>query len=116
MSEQISMPCAAQQLSSGWECERCGLAWDDGDTPPACLPMTFARMRDAALSEAERIETSQDVLVMDTPSSPPIRTYRYQPMLKRAQELRACAKLIDRIVADREILDLLKGRKTEEAA
>jgi hypothetical protein len=108
--------CVAQQLGSGWECERCGLAWDEGDKAPACLPMTFARMRDAALTEAERIEQSQDALVMNTPTSPPIRTYRYQPQLKRAQELRACAKLIDRVVADREILDRLKGRKTEKAA
>jgi hypothetical protein len=118
MSEQKTptVVCVAQQLTSGWECERCGLAWDDGDAPPACLPMTFARMRDAALTEAERIESSQDALVMNTPTSPPIRTYRYQPMLRRAQELRACAKLIDRVVADREIIDRLKGRKTEKAA
>jgi hypothetical protein len=112
----LTVVCVAQQRGPTWECERCGLAWDDGDKPPACLPMTFARMRDAALTEAERIESSQDALVMNTPTSPPLRTYRYQPALKHAQELRACAKLIDRVVADRDILDRLKGRKTEKAA
>jgi HD superfamily phosphodiesterase len=105
-------------LTDGWECERCGLAWDDGDKAPPCLPMTFARMRQAALEEAERIEFSQSALTTSTATSPALRDRRYQPLLKRAMELRAIVNLIDRVTGDREILDRLKtaGRKTERAA
>jgi len=110
--------CAAQQLTDGWVCERCGLAWDDGDAVPSCLPMTFARMRTAAIEEAERIESSQRALVEDDHPLPPLRKYRHQPQLKRAMELRAVARPIDRITADRDVLDRLKGsgKKTEQAA
>ncbi len=110
--------CAAEQFAEGWECERCALAWDDGDRPPPCLALTFTRMRLAAIEESERIESSQRALVADTPTSPPLRKHRYQPQLKRAMELRAVARLIDRVTGDRGILDRLKGdaHKTERAA
>lgn len=44
--------CAAEQFAEGWECERCALAWDDGDRPPPCLALTFTRMRLAAIEES----------------------------------------------------------------
>jgi hypothetical protein len=88
--------CSALQLAGGWECERCALAWDAADTTPACEPVTFTRLRNAALDEAERIEQSQRALTSDAGGMPPLRKLRYQPQLKRAMELRALARMVDK--------------------
>jgi hypothetical protein len=101
--------CSAQLLTDGWECQACGLAWDDGDAQPSCNPMTFARMLAATLEEAEELEQSQRALTEKDGLHPPFRKYRYQPKLQRAMELRACARLIEKVTGDREILDRLKA-------
>jgi hypothetical protein len=88
--------CVALKLSdSTWECEKCALAWDDGDKQPDCLKLTYARLAAAALEEAERIEQSQRALVLvnDTLG---LRRFRHQGEIKRAMELRAVARLVDK--------------------
>lgn len=91
MSATTTAPieCKAQLLADGWECEKCALAWDDGDKAPSCQPLTFKRLHDAAIDEAERIEGSQRALVASE-----MRKHRYQQALSRAQELRALARMV----------------------
>jgi hypothetical protein len=87
--------CAAIKQADGrTACERCALAWDDGDTRPPCSPLTYARLALAAIAEAERIEQSQDALI-ECGS----RKFRYQPALARALELRKLASLVDKFKA-----------------
>lgn len=82
--------CAAVELDEGMECERCALAWDKADARPPCAPVTFARLRAAALAAAERIEQSQRALV-----AAGLRGFRHQPALAHAMELRRLAALVD---------------------
>lgn len=97
MTEQTNTTCVALKLADNtYECEKCALAWDYGDKAPACLTLTYARLKAAALEEAERIEQSQRALTLvnDTPG---LRRFRYQPELKRAMELKALARLVDKL-------------------
>jgi hypothetical protein len=95
MTEQTNT-CAALLLPDGWECEKCALAWDDADERPDCQTLTYARLRQAALNEAEMIEQSQRALTMGDERRPPINKFRQQGQLKRAMELRALARLVDK--------------------
>jgi hypothetical protein len=89
--------CEAVRIAGvGCECGRCALAWDEGDVRPVCAPVTYARLRDAALTAAERIEQSQRALVAAGD-----RRFRYQPEMQRAMELRAIVRLIDKITTQR---------------
>jgi hypothetical protein len=99
MTEQTKPACAALQLTDGWKCEKCALAWDDGDRRPPCEPLTFTRLKDAALGEAERIEQSQWALTMGGLNDPPINKFRNLERLKRAMELRALARMVDKVRA-----------------
>jgi hypothetical protein len=91
MAAAKAADCAAILAAGGWECQRCALAWDDGDTAPPCEPLTYARLIDACTGEAERLEQSQRAL---TAGPEPINKFRNQAMLKRACELRAMQTLI----------------------
>jgi len=82
--------CAAVETGEGFECDRCALAWDARDARPPCAAVTFTRLRDAALDEADRIEQSQRALV-----AAGLRAFRHQPRLMRAMELRRLAALVD---------------------
>lgn len=82
--------CQASEFDGAMVCERCCLAWDVDDKPPPCAAVTFTRLRDAALAEAERIEQSQRALV-----AAGLRAHRYQPALARALELRRLARLVE---------------------
>jgi hypothetical protein len=72
------------------ECERCCLAWDGDDTRPPCAPVTFTRLREGLEAEAFRIEARQAALV-----AAGLRTFRYQPALARALELRRAMRIVD---------------------
>jgi hypothetical protein len=61
-------------------------------------------MREAALDEASDIRAFQQALV-----NAGMRAAFWPPAIARAQALEACARLIDRIVGNKQILDLLKG-------
>jgi hypothetical protein len=88
-----SQGCQALRLAEGWECEKCALAWDEGDTKPACATLTYTRLAIALDAEAASIEASQRALV-EPPD--PIRKFRVQKRLQRACELRAAVKIINR--------------------
>ena len=88
--------------AGGMTCDRCAVGCDVGDTPPACLPLTFRRMRASVLAEAERIEASAGAAVANG-----FRKYRDKGALQSALELRKLADLTDRCTADRHILDRL---------
>src|SRR6185312_2530814 len=101
MTEQTKTECAAFKLADGgFECQKCALAWDEGDRRPDCQTLTYARLTAAALEEAERIEQSQRALTMSGLNDPPINRFRHQGQLKRAMELRALARLVDKIKAE----------------
>jgi hypothetical protein len=85
--------CEAVRLATGWECEKCALAWDEGDAKPACSPLTYTRLALALDDEAIRIAQSQEALVI---GPDPIRTFRVQERLQRACELRAAMKIVHR--------------------
>lgn len=107
MTDQTKPACVALKLSdSTWECEKCALAWDDGDTRPDCQKLTYARLAAAALEEAERIEQSQRALVLVN-ATPGLRRFRHQGELKRAMELRAVARMVDRVREEKD-----KGKAT----
>jgi hypothetical protein len=103
MTDQTDKPpCVALKLAdSTWECEKCALAWDDGDKRPDCLTLTYGRLAAAATEQAERIEQSQRALTLvnDTPG---LRRFRHQGELKRAMELRALVKLVDRVREEKD--------------
>ena len=84
--------CAATMAGSIWECERCALAWEDGDKPPACLALTYERLIDLVVSEAHRIESTQRALVAVGD-----RERRHQGELGRAMAFRALVKLIAKV-------------------
>lgn len=88
--------------AGGMICDRCALAFDVGDTPPQCLPLNFRRMRAAMINEAERIEMSAGAAVQAG-----FRKFRDQAALQTAQELRGGARLVDRCLGDREIMNRL---------
>lgn len=102
MSNEPTHECEARPIAAAMVCDRCALAWDVGDTPPACVPLTFARMRAAAVTEAELIEGSAGAAV-----AAGFRQYRHQTTLKRSLELHGVVRLIDRCLNDREILSRL---------
>lgn len=89
-----SPDCKAERTAHGFVCERCALAWDDAVSRPGCSPVTFTRLRDAALAEADRIELTQERLVALGD-----RAGRYVPALIRAQEFRALVRMVDRVAA-----------------
>jgi hypothetical protein len=74
-----------------WNCDRCALAWIDGDKPPACLRTTYARLYDTAVAEAERIEQTQRALVESG-----IRKCPDQEQLRKAMEFLAIGRLVQR--------------------
>jgi hypothetical protein len=98
--------CEALLYADGFECERCAFGWDDGETPPTCSPLTLARLKAAAIEEAERIEASQRALIAAGD-----RKRRYVPAVKRALELRALARLVERVDGDREFKARLHAGK-----
>jgi len=109
--------CQAKPDTCGaMTCERCAVAWDIGDTPAACTPLTFRRMRASVLSEADRIEASAGAAVKNG-----FRKYRDKAALQSAAELRKLAELTDRCTSDKTILDRLarsasKPNNNNEAA
>lgn len=87
--QQEPTGCDARQVSAkAWECVPCALAWDDGDDPPDCSKLTYARLIDTAIGEALRLEGSQNAQV-----AAGFRQYRDHDALRRAMELRRLAEL-----------------------
>lgn len=85
--------CQAAPFEGGvWECGRCALAWHEDDRRPPCSPVTYTRLEAAAIEEATKIEQSQRALV-----AAGLRVRPHQPALKRAMELRAIARLVEKI-------------------
>jgi hypothetical protein len=79
------------------ECVQCALAWDEDDARPPCLPLTYRRLREAALDAAELLEQSQRAAVLAG-----YRKFRYQPRLKLAMELRAIVRMIDKLTPEKK--------------
>jgi hypothetical protein len=101
IEEPPAPACDALRLADGdgrfWQCDRCALAWDDGDVRPRCNRLTYARLIEAAMAEAIRIEASQNALVAKDD-----RKFRHQGQLQRAMELRALARLAVKAKEQRE--------------
>lgn len=84
--------CAAVLTAGdGWQCERCALAWDDGDEPPACRPVTYGRLIAAAENEADRIRQSLDAIREIRPE----QRFRNQGELKKRMEFLKLMKLAE---------------------
>lgn len=84
--------CEAQEIQDAMQCQRCGLAWDIADRRPPCEPMTYARLAQAASDAADYLEQSEAAW---TTGESPLRQFRLQSNLKRAQEFRALARMVD---------------------
>jgi hypothetical protein len=97
MSNKVAAAVCAAVLSAGgtWECERCALAWDDGDKAPACSTVTYSRLRAVAEEEAERIRQSQDAILEARPQ----QRFRNQEQLTKRMAFLALVRLIDKIKA-----------------
>jgi hypothetical protein len=85
--------------AGGMTCARCAVACDIGDTPPACLKLTFSRMRASVIAEAERIEASSRAAV-----AAGFRRYRDKAALQTSLELHKLAELIDRCTSDSQFM------------
>jgi hypothetical protein len=101
--------CSAIESGDLMECERCAIQWDLADPkPPACEPMTFARMRKRICAEIESAETSLNVVTAlkraGTPADP-------RPAHRRKGELEAVLRLYDRVTESKEIRELINGKK-----
>lgn len=83
--------CAAILVGGTFECERCALAWDDGDRPPLCSTLTYARLKQAAEDEADRIRQSLDAIIEARPE----QKFRNKEQLKKRMEFLALARLVD---------------------
>lgn len=106
--------CRAIEAGDVKTCERCGLQWDLTDpAPPACEPMTFARMRKRLCTEIEAAEVSLNVVTAlkreGTPADP-------RPAHRRKAELEALLRLYDRVTESKEIRDLINAKKTNVEA
>ncbi|MDQ2084774.1 hypothetical protein RA307_31735 [Xanthobacteraceae bacterium Astr-EGSB] len=107
--------CEARQYDGRHWCGRCGLA---GAAEPACKTpaecgVTLALMREAALAEASRIEDSVDAAVAMAgrmvAGGAVTLAEPHMGLLRRAVALRSLARLVDRVMADKGILERLKG-------
>jgi hypothetical protein len=104
-------PATCKVVESGelMVCERCAIQWDLSDpTPPACEPMTFARMRKRLCAEIEAAETSLKVVAAlkraGTPADP-------RAAHRRRGELEAVLRLYDKVTESKEIRELINGKK-----
>lgn len=76
-----------------WRCDACAIAYHDRQVPrPGCAPVTYTRLRDAALDEAGRLEQSQRALV-----AAGLREIPSGEKLTRAMEFFAIVRLIDKL-------------------
>jgi hypothetical protein len=91
--------CEAQEVQGAMQCLRCALAWDIADRRPPCQPMTYARLAQAASDAADYLEQSEAAW---TSGEKPPRQFRLQSNLKRAQEFRALARMVDAFKAMKE--------------
>lgn len=118
MTDDTSPParpenCQAIARGPFWTCERCGLAWDDRRPPaPACGVMSFGRIKSRLEFEIEDFQGQHDMLartqgdgIPADPSAP----------LKRAMELRAILRLVERITASEPILDILNPKRRKHS-
>ena len=101
--------CKALDVGELTVCYRCGLEWEISDpAPPACNPMTFARMRERLLAEISSAEVSLAIVTglkaKGSPADP-------RPARSRLAEIEAVLRLFDRAVESKEIRDLLNGKK-----
>jgi hypothetical protein len=99
--------CEAHEVQDAMQCQRCGLAWDIADQRPSCEPMTFKRLAQAAADAADYLEQSEAAWTAGDPDDPdlakrPLRRFRLQSNLKRAQEFRALARMVDAFKAMKE--------------
>jgi hypothetical protein len=101
--------CKAAEAGELMVCERCGIQWDLTDPkPPACEPMTFARMRQRIYAEIESAEMSLNVVTAlkrsGTPADP-------RPAHRRKGELEAVLRLYDKVTESKEIREIINGKK-----
>ena len=102
MPDTPADPCKAALIAGeGWQCERCALACDEGDTKPNCQPLTYGRLIAAAEAEAERIAQSQRAIsAAFMPGEPGYRRFRNKGELKKRMEFLALQKLAEKVQAD----------------
>lgn len=92
---------AALIAGEGWQCERCALAWDDGDAKPNCQPLTYGRLIAAAEAEAERIVQSQRAIAEAWPPGHKLhQQFRNKGELKKRMEFLALQKLAEKVQAE----------------
>ncbi len=99
--------CQAYPFDDLMLCDRCGLAWPaQGDKAP-CEPVTYERMRAAALDALTSAERSLAMVMNLSLAGSPADPARAR---RRVAELGAIVKLLDRLTASPELKAAIAGK------
>lgn len=106
--------CRAVALDGFAWCDRCGLAWRQGE-PLTCEPMNVGRIRSTLVDEANALEGSHRTVVAMRDAGMPIDPIE---ALKRAAALRGVLLFVERCVGSSEIIAELQriARRQQENA
>ncbi len=108
MTASAASRCSAVPVADLMVCDRCGLEWLAGGERPPCAPISFPVLRDHMMAELNSAECWLGLLAAEKAACGAVDPAKQR---RRVALTAAVLRLIERVMADRSIMEKLTAKK-----